>query len=137
MSSSLHKTWLKVTAVVVASFAPLLFLGTMPATSAPAAFVLDLLSWPINGTAVLQSSDGRLLSAILGGVTLGWGVMIWILSGEAYDKAPEPIRKAVVVSFLAWFVFDGMGSVASGNALNAVFNLVILLLAVGPLWRKA
>jgi hypothetical protein len=31
---------------------------------------------------------------------MGWGVMIWILSGAAYDAAPEAIREAVVTGAL-------------------------------------
>jgi hypothetical protein len=38
---------------------------------------------------------------------------------------------------LAWFVLDSTGSVLSGNASNAFFNVLVLLLAVGPLWRPA
>jgi hypothetical protein len=50
MSHRLHKTWLKVAAVVVGSFGPIFFLGTMEATSEPARFTLDLLGWPLDGT---------------------------------------------------------------------------------------
>jgi hypothetical protein len=34
-------------------------------------------------------------------------------------------------------VLDSAGSIASGNASNAFFNILVLLLAVGPLWRPA
>lgn len=61
--------------------------------------------------------------------------MIWLLSGVAYDAAPEAIRKAVVTGALSWFVLDSAGSIASGNWTNAVFNTAILLLAIGPMWR--
>ena len=42
-----------------------------------------------------------------------------------------------MTGILAWFVLDSAGSIASGNASNAVFNIAVLLLAVGPLWRPA
>ena len=54
-----------------------------------------------------------------------------------YPAAPEPVRRTVVTSVLAWFVLDSSGSIASGHPSNAAFNLVILLLALGPLWRRA
>jgi len=38
---------------------------------------------------------------------------------------------------LSWFVLDSTGSIASGNAYNAFFNVLVLLLAVGPLWWPA
>ena len=64
------------------------------------------------------------------------GVMIWRLS-SLYDAAPEAVRKVVLAGVLAWFVTDSAGSIASGNASNALFNVAVLLLAVGPLWRPA
>jgi hypothetical protein len=63
--------------------------------------------------------------------------MIWLLSVWVYDKAPEAVRKTVLIGILTWFVFDSSGSIASGNASNALFNVLVLLLAVGPLWRPA
>lgn len=132
-----HKFWLKVTAIVVASFGPVFFLGTMAATMEPARLTLDLLSWPIDGATTYASPDTRFLSALTGGFLMGWGVMIWLLSVWVYDKAPEAVRKTVLIGILTWFVFDSSGSIASGNALNALFNVLVLLLAVGPLWRPA
>jgi hypothetical protein len=132
-----HKSWLKVTAVVVGSFAPVFFLGTMEATSEPARFTLDLISWPLDGLTTYSSPDTRFLSAILGGFMLGWGVLIWCLSSMVYDHAPEGVRKSVLIGVLCWFVLDSSGSIASGNASNAFFNTLLLLLAVGPLWWPA
>jgi hypothetical protein len=38
---------------------------------------------------------------------------------------------------VAWFSTDSAGSVASGNPSNVAFNLLVLVFAVGPLWRPA
>jgi len=137
MTHSFHKLWLKITAVVVGSFGPVFFLGTMAQTLEPARWSLDLLSWPIDGGTTYASPDTRFLSALTGGFLLGWGVMIWCLSTWVYDLAPEPVRKTVLAGVLAWFVLDSAGSIASGNPSNAAFNVIVLLLAVGPLWRPA
>ena len=67
MSRSLHKLWLKVAAVVVGSFGPVFFLGTMPETMEPARLTLDLLSWPVDGATTYASPDTRFLSALTGG----------------------------------------------------------------------
>ncbi|MBL9097653.1 MAG: hypothetical protein JNK07_12055 [Alphaproteobacteria bacterium] len=132
-----HKFWLKVTAIVVGSFGPVFFLGTMAATSEPARLTLDILSWPVDGAQTYASPDTRFLSALTGGFLLGWGVMIWCLSAWVYDKAPEAVRRTVLAGVLSWFVLDSAGSIASGNASNALFNVLVLLIAVGPLWRPA
>lgn len=137
MSHKFHKFWLKVTAFVIGSFGPVFFLGTMIGTSEPARLTLDILSWPIDGATTYKSPDTRFLSALTGGFLFGWGVMVWFLSVWVYDKAPEAVRKTVLVGVLSWFFLDSAGSIASGNSSNAFFNVIVLLIAVGPLWTPA
>lgn len=137
MSHKLHKSWLKITSVVVGSFGPVFALGTMAATLEPARLTLDILSWPVDGATTYASPDTRFLSALTSGFLLGWGVMIWCLSSWVYDAAPEAVRRTVLVSLLSWFFLDSAGSIASGNASNALFNCLILLVGVGPMWRPA
>jgi hypothetical protein len=132
-----HKFWLKITAFVVGSFGPIFFLGTMATTVEPARLTLDILSWPLDGSTTYESNDTRFLSALTGGFLLGWGVTIWCLSAWVYDKAPEAVRKTVLVGLLSWFFLDSAGSIASGNASNAFINGFVLLIAVGPLWTRA
>jgi hypothetical protein len=136
-SPAFHKFWLKITAIVVGSFGPVFFLGTMEPTLEPARLTLDLLSWPIDGATTYASPDTRFLSALTGGFLLGWGVMIWCLSVWVYDLAPEFVRRSVMAGILSWFFLDSAGSIASGNVSNALFNVLVLLLAAGPLWVKA
>ena len=137
MSREFHKFWLKITAIVVGAFGPIFFLGSMTSTLEPARLTLDILSWPIDGATTFASPDTRFLSAVTGGFLLGWGVMIWCLSTWVYDAAPEGVRRSVLTGTLAWFLLDSAGSIASGNPSNALFNVVVLLIAVGPLWRPA
>lgn len=137
MTQKSHKNYLKITAVVVGSFGPVFFLGTMLPTSEPARWTLDFLSWPIDGIQTYEAPTTRFLSALTGGFLTGWGVMVWCLQKWVYDLAPEPVRKAVLAGIVSWFLVDSTGSIASGNASNAVFNVVVLLIAIGPLWRPA
>ncbi len=137
MSQDFHRLWLKITAIVVGSFGPVFFLGTTLATAEPARWTLDLLNWPLDGAQTLDQQTTRFLAALTGGFLLGWGVMIWMLSKHVYDLAPEPTRRVVLTSLLAWFVLDTAGSIAAGAASNAGFNILVLLLAVGPLWVAA
>ena len=137
MSHAFHRFWLKVTAIVVGSFGPIFFLGTMEPTVAPIRLTLDLLSWPVDGAQTFAHPDARFLSALTGGFLLGWGVLIWRLSTTVYDLAPEPVRKSVLWDLIAWFLLDSAGSIASGNSSNAFFNVIVLLVAAGPLWLPA
>lgn len=137
MTQKFHKFWLKITAIVIGSFGPIFFFGTMISTSEPARFTLDLLSSPIDGIQNYNEPTTRFLSALTGGFLFGWGVMVWCLSSWVYDKAPDAVRKAVLVGVLSWFFLDSAGSIASGNPSNAIINIFVLLIAVGPLWRPA
>lgn len=137
MSKHAHKSYLKFSAFLVACFGPIFFLGTFEATAEPIRWTMDLLSWPLDGAQTYDHPDTVFLGALSGGFLMGWGVLIWLLSGEAYDAAPEAIRRAVVIGFLAWFLLDSIGSITSGNGSNALFNVVILIAFIGPLWRPA
>lgn len=137
MTQEFHKFYLKITAIVVGSFGPIFFLGTMLPTSEPARWSLDLLSLPLDGLQNYEAPTTRFLSALTGGFLFGWGVCIWFLQKWVYDKAPNEVRKAVLAGLLAWFFLDSAGSVASGNTSNAFINILVLLIAVGPLWKTA
>lgn len=137
MTQKFHKNYLKVTAFVVAAFAPVFFLGTMLSTAEPARWTLDLLSFPLDGLQSYEAPSTRFLSALTGGFLLGWGVTIWCLQQWVYDYAPEAVRKTVLAGVLSWFFLDSAGSIASGNAINALFNVLVLLIAAGPLWLPA
>lgn len=63
--------------------------------------------------------------------------MILCLRQWVFDSAPEATRRAVVAGLVAWFFLDSAGSIAAGVVSNVGFNFIVLLLAVGPLWRAA
>jgi len=71
MTQKFHKFWLKITAIVIGSFGPIFFLGTMVKTLEPARLTLDLLCWPIDGATTYACADTRFLSALTGGFYLG------------------------------------------------------------------
>jgi hypothetical protein len=135
--SKTHKAWLFVTAFVVGSFGPVFSLGTRGATDRFAAWTLDLLAWPIDGAQAYSDGAMRFLSALTGGFLFGWGVLILFLRQWVYDAAPDQTRRAVVAGLVAWFVLDSLGSVAAGAASNVAFNVLVLVTAVGPLWKRA
>lgn len=137
MTQAFHKFYLKITAIVVGSFGPIFFLGSMLPTSEPARWSLDLLSLPLDGLQNYEAPTTRFLSALTGGFLFGWGVCIWFLQKWVFDKAPNEVRKAVLAGLLAWFFLDSAGSVASGNVSNAFINILVLLIAAGPLWKAS
>lgn len=137
MSPAAHRQWLLVTGLGIAIFGPVFALGSMATMAEPARWSLDLLSWPIDGNMSYSDPTTRFLSALTGGFLFGWGVLILLLRHYVFDASPEGVRKAVLGGLLAWFLLDSTGSIASGNASNAAFNILVLLALAGPLWFKA
>ena len=137
MSHKFHKFWLIISAFVIWSFGPIFALGSMESTSELARLTLDILSWPVDGLQTYTDPTTRFLSALTGGFLFGWGIMVLCLRQWVYDAAPEGVRRSLLTGALAWFFLDSAGSIASGNALNALFNVIVLLLVVGPMWRPA
>ena len=100
MSPSVHKRWLRTTAVIIGSFGPVFFLGAMIPTQTPARLTLDLLGWRLDHPSAYDAPDTRFLSALTGWFLLGWGVTVWCLSTWAYDAAPEGVRRSVLAGLL-------------------------------------
>ena len=128
---------LKWASVVVIGFG----LACTLAVFTPVARVLDLFlqfaTLSSGEIAVLDSVEGRLVTAILGGITAGWGVMIWMITTRVYAKDPALGGPLIVIPTCFWFVIDSFGSVLSGAPFNVVLNLTFLAILVLPVvWKR-
>ena len=137
MTKKIHKLWLKVTATALFSYAFLFALGAIKKFEEPIRFVLDISNFPLDNVENYNAPTTVLLSAIIGGILAGWGIMIWLMSVWFYDKSPEQVRKTVLISTLTWFFVDSIACIVSGNVSNAITNVPLLLMLVGPLWKTA
>lgn len=127
--------WYKGAAIFLMLSGLLITLAASPATSGLTGIILDILVWPFDGVQTLDATETRLVSAIGGGVMIGWGVAIWILANEGFKQAPELSRKIILASVSIWFVADSTASIAAGVPLNALSNTVYLAIFVLPLWN--
>ncbi|OAV46246.1 hypothetical protein A3850_018495 [Lewinella sp. 4G2] len=132
-----HRFWLRISAIVIGSFGPIFMLGAWLPTAEAARWSLDLLSWPLDGDTRYTDPDTRFLSALTGGFLMGWGMMVWGISRWVPNEGLNAARRSLVLGFLAWFITDSVGSVLAGAASNVGFNILILLIGVGPLWWRA
>lgn len=137
MTIQQHKNYLKFTAFVIGSFGPIFFLGTLEKFSEPARWTLDFLSFPLDQMQTYEDPTTRFLTALTGGFLFGWGICVWFLQHWVFDSNPNGVRKSVLAGLCTWFILDSLGSIASGNISNVFFNIIVLLLAVGPLWFPA
>lgn len=136
MTKETRVRWLKTGAAVTIGFGLLVAVAAIPALSSPAAVLLDLIYFPLDGSQATGAPADRLLSAIAGGVMAGWGTMIWIVADEVYPGNPDLGRRLVLSSVVTWFVIDSSMSVAAGAPLNVVGNLGFLLVFVLPVWTR-
>lgn len=136
-SLATQQRYLKFSAFLMMSFGPVFFLASMSWATFPATFAMDLLDWPLDGAQNIEDQTTRFLAGVTSGFMMGWGVLVWRLSGAAFEAAPEAVRQAVVTGALVWYVFDSAGSVLAGAGSNMVFNTVFLAVGIGPLWRAA
>lgn len=75
----------------------------------------------------------RLVTAVLGCVLFGWGVLFLSLALGPVRKGSRDAWSAFAVSLLAWFIPDTAYSLLSGFWQNAVLNLGFALLFAMPL----
>lgn len=128
--------WLKFGSALTIFFGFLVAAATVQALSGPVQFLADLIFFPLDGLQSVAAEETRLINAIAGGVMVGWGVMLWMVSTQLYPKEPALAGKIIITSIIVWFVIDSTGSVLAGAPLNALGNTSFLLIFCLPLWRS-
>jgi len=134
MQAQTRTMWLKVASDIVILFGLLTALAALSSTAAPTSFLADMIFWPVDGSQAIDTDVAHLLAAILGGVMTGWGVLLYLLTTHLYPRDPKLAKMLISASLGTWFVVDGLGSIAAGASLNALFNLGFLALFFIPLW---
>jgi hypothetical protein len=128
--------WLKcASAVQMIGFGLMFAFAAHPATAGIATWFLDALIWPLDGAQSLGSQESRIITAIGGGITVGWGVLVWMVASHILPDNPALGRDVLVRSLIAWFVVDSTASILAGVPQNAAANVLFLLTFLYPLWR--
>lgn len=133
-----HQTtlrWLKFACLFVIGFGLLGVLAIVPALSGVTRFFIDLAFWPVDGAPGAPTPESNLLWAIVNGILIGWGVLLWQVTTKVYSTTPDVGRSMILTSIGIWFVIDSAGSIAAGAPVNALLNITFLLMFFIPLWR--
>jgi hypothetical protein len=125
--------WLLIVSAGVAAFGLILVL--LPETTRKA-FSLLVYSSPtsIETFGTEQVRYISLTHAVLGGVMVGWGSVLFFVVKDLLAKKHSNGWNLVAVSLLAWFIPDTAYSLLSGYWQNAVLNAGFLILFAIPLW---
>lgn len=135
MNLNARVAWLKTGSAVTIGFGAIIAAAATPALQVPTSLLLDLVYWPLDGAPSMAGRAPRILSAISGGVLIGWGLMMWLLATTLYAKEPVLCRKIILTSIISWFVVDSAMSIAAGAFLNAILNVGFLLVFALPVWK--
>jgi len=108
-------------------------LGVVPALSGGMDVFLTTIIPGSEGMASIVSTEGRMMTAIAGGVLAGLAaMMIWIVA-PAMDRGNRDVARAATMALTIWFVVDGAGSALAGAPMNIVGNAVIFTAFLIPL----
>jgi hypothetical protein len=72
--------------------------------------------------------------AVIGGVMVGWGFALLLVTRELLAKGSRLGWNLIAISLGAWFIPDTTYSLLSGYWQNAALNIVFLALFALPLW---
>ncbi len=98
---------------------------------------LDFAFQPTDGGQPVETGAARLLAAILAGIAIGFGTLIWQIAAKVFRSDPALGTAILVPGILAWFVTDSLASILAGAWFNAVLNLGFLAVLLFPiLWRR-
>jgi len=139
MSISARINFLKILAFLLL-IGPGLLMVTAPVTGLGGLteMFLDLAHQPYEGAQPITGKSAHLLNAILGGILVGFGVMIWVVAEHVLRKDFVLGRRLILIPLLCWFITDSLGSVFAGAWFNVVINAAILgLFLTGLFWRRA
>jgi hypothetical protein len=118
--SAFWRGWLNVWAWVVIVFGLVLAGGGLDATDG----VVETLLVVMGGGGFEWTQHLRFSLALMGAVTMGWGVTYLALFSAAHRLGGDaaPVWRLATFGMLVWFVIDSSLSVATGFWLNAVSN---------------
>jgi hypothetical protein len=139
--SPFWQAWFRFWLVSMAVFALVVAGGALAETDGIWRTIVALIN---PGPPIAYTPPLRFVTGILGGVFLGWVVMLALVlrEAQAMGDAGAPLWRAATIGLLAWFALDCTLSVLTGFALNLVLNALALLpflvgiMASGVLGRR-
>jgi hypothetical protein len=105
-------------------FGAVLSAGAFAPSSGPVALLMTLLS---GGEAIAFTPALRFSLGLMGAITIGWAVMIYGVMRVAFTLGGQgrPLWDAITSGLIAWYVIDGICSIATGFALNIIPNTAL------------
>lgn len=129
--TGLWKTWITLWCWGVIVFGAVLAAGAFPATDGIVRTLYGILGSAPLPADFLDAPGQRFSVALMGAVTIGWGLTILFLL-PAVHAAGAPAWRGLTAALAIWFVIDGALSAATGFALNNVPNTALAIAYLVP-----
>lgn len=113
-------------------FGGLLVSGSFPATDGIVKLLYGVLGGLDPAALEFDAPGMRFSIALMGAVTIGWGLTILFLLPAIHAAGP-PAWRGLTAALVIWFVVDGALSIATGFALNIVPNTMLAVTYLVPL----
>jgi pheromone shutdown protein TraB len=126
------KNWIKVWCFNIILFGAVLAAGGLPATDGIVGTLFGILSSEPLPEGFLDAPGIRFSVALMGAVTMGWGLTILFLL-PAIHAAGAPAWRGLTAALAIWFVIDGVLSAATGFPLNNLPNIALMAGYLAPL----
>jgi hypothetical protein len=133
MTTRVSSIWLRAASAVTILTGVICALASHSSTGGLWLYLFDVLKWPIDGDPAVFNADTRAVNAVLGGVMVGWGLLMFLLSNERLMKAAPAVPRLMTISLVAWFAVDSLGSWAAGLPGNIALNFLFLAMFLPPL----
>ena len=133
--SGFWRSWFFIWCLSIGLFGVVLAGGALAATDGAVRLVLALLHGP---TEALYDPPLRFSLGVMGGVSIGWAVMLHFVVQEAIVQgaAGRNLWNAITAGMVTWFVIDSTLSTVTGFGLNVVPNVGLLAMYVVGLMRS-
>ena len=131
MSNENAAKLVRIASILLIAFGVFFALVSVPVLAGPTYAFIDLVDWPIDGNVELDSV-AKMLCAIAGGLSAGFGVFMYLIVAPLVERG-DPLGRKAIPALLVWYVVDSGGSVLAGAPLNAVSNAAFLALLIAPL----
>ena len=133
--SGIRRSWFFIWCLSIGLFGVVLAGGALAATDGAVRLVLALLHGP---TEALYDPPLRFSLGVMGGVSIGWAVMLHFVVQEAIVQgaAGRNLWNAITAGMVTWFVIDSTLSTVTGFGLNVVPNVGLLAMYVVGLMRS-
>ena len=130
-------TWLKVSSITLVVLGALFSWGTIEPLAHFTLSLIDFIIFPMDGAQSFAATETRLLTAISGGLTAGFGMAIYMMTVHIYTSDKAVGGRMILATTFTWFVVDGIGSVLAGVTFNVFANVTFLIMIALPVMLAA